>query len=519
MKTTLITALLILLATLSSIQAESRLVCNLIPRKNESQRHIWLLWTQKGQKDYKYISIEGRAYDRIPDWARRIKAIIDSKAHKLTFVIPETTKEMEGVLWCSGIVNRGIKLTLKVATKPTKISLIPKAYDCSKANYTKIGHQDKASKELLIHGIVRAPIHCPQEQTQVIIEGIIYNITCQQKTYSYAANQEGICYHDEAREAIIEGIEEKVFIDRYGYIVRDPARVACSTTSVKQSLKEAIQLSIRKTHATAALAQAVIGTPHVDLSPIFNKKAVYNLILGAERCMCGKQFSGLLAYYMWYRKYAAPASLVITATYVTWTIILFTIAMCLRIPLAKACRLVFPSFRRFKELKNLREQKHQKSKQIRLQEDRALRNLPPQNDYETILLTNFSEIYKNIAVLNKKMAKLESKNKILLDKIHAHNYNRKYRSYLRGHEPKPLPLPPSLTSRNSFSMKKANPMMKPSRQASFRSNSLNDLSVENYAVPIPFLGSQPHNLGTIANMQQPNDQENTIKTIRRGQFV
>ena len=102
MKPKILTVLLFLATALSSVQADSKLVCNLFPRTNDgSVRHIWLLFTKKGQKDYNYISIEGRAYDRIPDWAKRIRSVIDSKAHKITFIVPTTTKQMEGVLWSS----------------------------------------------------------------------------------------------------------------------------------------------------------------------------------------------------------------------------------------------------------------------------------------------------------------------------------------------------------------------------------------------------------------------------------
>ena len=151
-------------------------------------------------------------------------------------------------------------------------------------------------------------------------------------------------------------------------------------------------------------------------------------------------------------------------------------------------------------------------------------NLPPKNDYETILLTNFSEIYKNIAILNKKISKLESKNKILQEKLQAHNYNRKYRSYLRGHEPKPLPLVPGTPKSPDSSRNRTNPMSKPSRQTSFRSVSLNNLSMEEYAIPAPLLGSQPHNLQAIAYTQQPlhqttESQQKSNKSIKRGYFL
>ena len=84
MRPKLFIVLLFLLTALSSVQADSKLVCNLFPRTDDGTlRHIWLLFTKKGQKDYNYISIEGRAYDRIPDWAKRIRSVIDSKAHKI----------------------------------------------------------------------------------------------------------------------------------------------------------------------------------------------------------------------------------------------------------------------------------------------------------------------------------------------------------------------------------------------------------------------------------------------------
>ena len=125
MKTKLIIALLFLLTALSSVKADSKLVCNLYPREDDQKlRHIWLLFTKKGQKDYHYISIEGRAYDGIPDWAKRIRSIIDSKAHKITFIVPTTTKQMEGVLWCTGKINRNIRLTLRVAPK-TNTTIVP----------------------------------------------------------------------------------------------------------------------------------------------------------------------------------------------------------------------------------------------------------------------------------------------------------------------------------------------------------------------------------------------------------
>ena len=510
-----ITIILLFLSLSSIVHATSKLVCKLNPRKNEEQRHIWLLWIRKGEKDHNYISIEGRAYDKIPDWAKRINAIIESKAHRITFIVPTVTKEMEGILFCTGSGNRGNILTLRVAPKINNTGLIPKAYDCSKANYTKIGPQDKASRELLIHGVVRAPIQCPHEQTQVIIDGMVYNVTCQRKNFSYAAKENG-CFHDDAKEAFIEGYDEKVFVDRLGYIVPNPAKITCGTTSTRQSVRNLIQRSIRGEHAIAALVQAITDTPLLDLSGIFSKTAVYNLIVGAEKCLCGKRFSGLLNYYLLYRRYAAPMSLLITATYALWTAILFTIAITLRIPLAKACRLICPSFRRFRDLKDLRNQEIEKTKLIKLQEDRALKSLPPENDYETILLNHFSEVYKSISLLNKKVQKLESKNRFLFDRLNAHNH-RKYRAYLRNQESKPLPLLPNETENrtNHLNHDIANPVTKPARQISIRSLSVNDLSTEGYSLPVPFVGSQPRNLQTIALMQPPqsSQQEGTLSII------
>ena len=112
-----ITIILLFLSLSSVVHATSKLVCKLNPRKNEEERRIWLLWIKKGANDYNYISIEGRAYDRVPDWAKRINAIIESKALRITFTVPTVTKEMEGALFCTGSQNRGNILTLRVAPK------------------------------------------------------------------------------------------------------------------------------------------------------------------------------------------------------------------------------------------------------------------------------------------------------------------------------------------------------------------------------------------------------------------
>ena len=53
MRPKLLIVLLFLATALSSIKTDSKLVCNLFPRtSDESLRHIWLMFTKKGKKDY-----------------------------------------------------------------------------------------------------------------------------------------------------------------------------------------------------------------------------------------------------------------------------------------------------------------------------------------------------------------------------------------------------------------------------------------------------------------------------------
>merc|ERR1712228_1109004 len=94
--------------------------------------------------------------------------------------------------------------------------------------------------------------------------------------------------------------------------------------------------------------------------------------------------------------------------YLIWTGSLFAVALCHRITPGHALRLIFPSYRRWRELITLKKDTIRKEEERKRIEDRLMKNLPVY-EFDDMAGNHFQEIYKNLHSLNKKFKILEDK--------------------------------------------------------------------------------------------------------------
>ena len=133
------------------------------------------------------------------------------------------------------------------------------------------------------------------------------------------------------------------------------------------------------------------------------------MVVLSELCICSmNRMPGISDLYVLYRKYAALGTLVLSMAYLLWTGSLFAAALCIRISPSNALRLIFPSFRRWKDLISLKKDARRKEEERRRVEDRLTKNLPV-CEFDDMAGKHFAEIYKNIRSLNKKISDLERK--------------------------------------------------------------------------------------------------------------
>ena len=364
------------------------------------------MWWPKNGNAWRYLAIGGKIYPMVT-WAKQI-TVVSRGNGVTTYHMPKITREMEGSIMCTGQGNRKtIKLKMDKSTSKKPETM---AYDCSEAEAIKVGPMTQASRELMQAGVLLAPTTWRHEFTQAIVGGYVYNVTCKKASVTIIDDKGLVCYAGEAQPAVMQGKDEVVFVDRYGYVIPKPARIECPPSQrAYDRVTHAVKRHIDKTHAIEDTAQALIGTPFRDMSTIFNKYATYSLIVLAEICLCGTNLSSLVGIYLLYRKYAALGTLVLTIMYLAWTVALFLVATCMQIPICKALRLIFPSFRRYKDLIALRRERQMKLDKQRHHYDRIERDLDPTKNYDDIMTMHLGEVYKCLTHLNKKVAKLEQK--------------------------------------------------------------------------------------------------------------
>ena len=378
----------------------------------------YVMWQRQGEPR-RYIG-NGQKIFRGPDekkyrmdtWLGKIATTQDEFATH--YDIPFIPPLMAGKIWC--MADR-FRMRTPVTLEPTpkgKRSLGQKgvnsnfAYNCSEGKFQKIGPANRANQILQSKGVIRAHIGDPYNKPQVILGEDVYNVSCKKVQITYTGN-EGKCYAGNAQAVFVSSKNYTSFRDRLGYLVQDPARVGCPQTNIHDKILGKIRRDIEENHASNAIAQAIIGTPFADLSVLFNQKAAYSMVVLSELCICSmNRMPGISDLYVLYRKYAALGTLILSMAYLLWTGSLFAAALCIRISPSNALRLVFPSFRRWKDLVSLRKDARRKEEERRRVEDRLTKNLPV-CEFDDMAGKHFAEIYKNIRSLNKKISVLEKK--------------------------------------------------------------------------------------------------------------
>ena len=349
---------------------------------------------------------------RMDTWLGTIRTIQDKSATH--YVIPFIPPLMAGKIWC--MADR-FRMRTPVTLEPTpkgKRSLGQKgvnsnfAYNCSEGKTVKIGPASRANQILQVKGVMRVHIGDPYNKPQVILGEDIYNVSCEKVQITYTGN-EGKCYADDAQAVYISAKKYNSFRDRLGYLVQNPARIECHQKDNHNKVLGKIRRETEEIHASQKINQAIIGAAFADLSVIFNQQAAYSMVVLSELCLCSmNSMSGISDLYVLYRKYAALGTLVLSLAYLIWTGSLFAVALCHRITPGHALRLIFPSYRRWRELITLKKDTIRKEEERKRIEDRLMKNLPVY-EFDDMAGNHFQEIYKNLHSLNKKFKILEDK--------------------------------------------------------------------------------------------------------------
>ena len=346
-------------------------------------------------------------------WVKTIK--VTQSKNVTHYEIPYIFPDMVGNLWCS---DKTYHTKGQVALTPTpkgEISLGHKginsnfAYNCSEGKISFEGPAHRATQLLQIRGVVRAHIADPEDETQVIIEEEVFNVTCKKVQIRYTGNGINTCYAGNAQAVHVRDGNYASFRDRLGYLIENPARIECLKKNKQHEALRRVERSIAEEQAEKSMTQAILGVPFADLSVIFNQKAAYSMVVLSELCLCSmNSMTGISDLYVLYRKYAALGTLILSIGYLIWTGSLFAVALCFRISPCSALRLIFPSYRRWRELITLRKDTILKEEERKRIEDRLMKNLPV-CEFDDMAGRHFQEIYKNLHSLNKKFRTLEEK--------------------------------------------------------------------------------------------------------------
>ena len=311
--------------------------------------------------------------------------------------------------------------TREVTTRDPTNREVKKAYhafDCSEGSVTIHKHirelreiTGETDRQLRENQIYFQLGKDEENEVLVIVGDHIMKARCKTVRVEHINSTEGECYMNQALKVRLPNGTIS-YADENHFIIENPARIPCphKGASLKDRTLQKIRNRLHFPHTLAALQSAVSGHAHTDYSNIFNEDTALKLVQITEKCLCYK-IKWLVNFKIFYRRYFAGILLLYSLSYTGYTGILFTVAKCLGISSKRACKLIFPPFKRFIELLDFHQAEKECKKSKIMKAMRANLGLKPEEKLENVFARHMETSYSVIHSLVRRVNSLERRAK------------------------------------------------------------------------------------------------------------